>query len=105
MKEFAVYTAARLGIFLLSYGLIVAVYLLVTGSDQVPLFWPFLLAVLISAVASVTLLRKQRDAFAAAVRARAVRSATRRRMVAEHGGPGAPTGEQESSSEPEDPGR
>ncbi len=81
MKEFAVYTAARLGIFLVTYGVIVAVYLLATGADHVPLIWPFLLAVLVSAVASVTLLRKQRDAFAAAVHERAERSAQRRRMT------------------------
>ena len=83
VKEFAVYTAARLGIFLLSYAVIVGVYLAATGEDQVPLIWPFLVAVVISAVASMTLLRKQRDAFAAAVQERAARSAQRRRLVEE----------------------
>jgi hypothetical protein len=81
VKEFAIYTAARLGVFLVSYAVVVGVYLLVTGADRVPLFWPFLLAVVVSAVASMTLLRRQRDAFAMSVQQRAERSAARRRMV------------------------
>jgi hypothetical protein len=81
VKEFAIYTAARLGVFLVSYAVVVGVYLLVTGADQVPIFWPFLLAVVVSAIASMTLLRSQRDAFARSVHRRAERSAARRRMV------------------------
>lgn len=81
MKEFAIYTAARLGVFLVCYAVIVGVYLLVSGGDRVPVFWPFLLAVVVSAVASMTLLRRQREAFAMSVQRRAERSAARRRMV------------------------
>jgi hypothetical protein len=81
VKEFAIYTAARLGVFLVSYAAVVGVYLVVTGEDRVPLFWPFLLAVVVSAIASMTLLRRQRDAFAMSVQRRAERSAARRRMV------------------------
>ena len=71
VKEFAVYTVARLGLFVASYALVVGVYLLVSGGDQIPLFWPFLLAVVISAVASVYLLRGQRERFARVVQRRA----------------------------------
>lgn len=71
MKEFAVYTAARLGLFVGSYALVVGVYLLVTGADQVPLLWPFVLAAVISAVASIYLLRGMRERFALAVERRA----------------------------------
>lgn len=81
MKEFAVYTAARLGLFLVSYALVIGVYLLVSGADKIPVFWPFLLAVVMSAFGSVYLLRKQRDAFARSVQARAERAAARRQMV------------------------
>lgn len=81
MKEFAIYTAARLGLFVVSYAAVVGVYLAVTGERQIPLFWPFLLAVVISAIASAVLLRRQRDAFAASVQRRAERSAERRRLV------------------------
>ena len=82
MKEFAVYTAARLGLFLVSYALVIGVYLIVSGADQIPVFWPFLVAVIMSAVGSVYLLRKQREDFARAVQGRAERAAARRHMVA-----------------------
>lgn len=74
MKEFAVYTAARLVLFAVAYGLVVGGYLLVSDASAIPLFWPFLAAVLISAVASAFLLRRQRDAFALAVQRRAERA-------------------------------
>jgi membrane protein implicated in regulation of membrane protease activity len=74
VKEFAVYTAARLGLFAVSYALVVGVYLLAVGGGPVPLFWPFLLAVVISAIASAYLLRSQRDRFALAVQKRAQRA-------------------------------
>ncbi|HEX6248518.1 MAG TPA: DUF4229 domain-containing protein [Nocardioidaceae bacterium] len=81
MKEFAIYTAARLGIFVVVYAAIIGIYLAVSDGDTIPLFWPFLLAVLISAVASAVLLRKQRDAFALAVQRRAEKGAARRAAV------------------------
>lgn len=77
MKEFAIYTAARLGLFLVSYVVIVGVYLLVSGDRQIPLFWPFLLAIVVSAIASVYLLRAQRERFAQAVQRRAERASAR----------------------------
>jgi hypothetical protein len=78
VKEFAVYTAARLGLFLLAYALVIGIYLLVSGErDQIPLIWPFLVAVVISGVASVYLLRPQRERFAQAVHRRAQRASTR----------------------------
>lgn len=81
MKEFVVYTAARLGLFLATYVTVVGIYLLVSGEDTIPVLWPFLVAVLISAIASVYLLRGMRDRFALAVQQRAERAATRRRAV------------------------
>lgn len=71
MKEFAVYTAARIGLFIASYAVIAGVYILVSGSSHVPLFWPFVLAALISAAASYYLLSGQRARFAARVEQRA----------------------------------
>lgn len=72
-----VYTLARLGLFVASYALVVGVYLLVTGGDRVPLIWPFLVAVVISAVASFYLLRGMRERFALVVEARANRASQR----------------------------
>ena len=71
MKEFAVYTAARVGLFIAAYAVIAGVYILVSGSSHVPLFWPFVLAALVSAVASYYLLSGQRARFAARVEQRA----------------------------------
>jgi mannitol-specific phosphotransferase system IIBC component len=71
VKEFAVYTLARLGLFAASYAIVVGVYLLVSGSGAVPLLWPFLVAVLVSAVASLYLLKGQRERFAAVVQQKA----------------------------------
>lgn len=82
MKEFWIYTAARLGLFVVSYAVIIGIYLLASGEDQLPVFWPFLLAVIVSAIASAVLLRKQRDRFTAAVHQRAERAAARRSAVA-----------------------
>lgn len=69
MKEFAVYTAARLGLFVASYLVLAGIILLV--SDRVPLLWPLLVAAVISSVASVYLLRPQRERFAAVIDRRA----------------------------------
>ena len=77
MKEFAVYTLARIGLFVASYAVIVGVYMLVAGTDHVPLLWPFLAAAIVSAVASYYLLQGPRQRFAARVDARA-RAASQR---------------------------
>jgi hypothetical protein len=77
VKEFAVYTLARLGVFVASYAVVVGVYMLVAGTDHVPVLWPFLAAIVISAVASYYLLRGPRERFARRVEARAA-AATRR---------------------------
>jgi hypothetical protein len=71
VKEFIVYTLARIGLFVASYALIVGVYLLVTGGDKVPLLWPLLLAAVVSSIASVYLLKQMRERFAAVIDRRA----------------------------------
>jgi hypothetical protein len=71
VKEFAVYTVARIGLFLASYAVIAGVYMVVTGTRHVPVFWPFLLAALVSAVGSYYLLKGPRARFAARVEERA----------------------------------
>ena len=77
MKEFIVYTLARIGLFVASYALIVGVYLLVTGGDKVPLLWPLLLAAIVSSIASVYLLRQMRERFAAVIDRRAKAASAR----------------------------
>jgi hypothetical protein len=77
VKEFAVYTLSRIGLFVAAYALVAGVYLLATGASSVPIIWPFVVAVLISAVASLFLLRGQRERFAAAVQRRATKATKR----------------------------
>jgi Protein of unknown function (DUF4229) len=75
VKAFVVYSVARLGIFVASYAIIAGIWLLATGGEAVPLLWPLLVAMVISAVASVYLLRGPRQRFAAQVDERATRAA------------------------------
>ena len=76
VKEFAVYTALRLGLFVVCYAVLGGLYLLLFG-DRGLVIWPFLLAVVVSSVLSVSLLRRQREAFALRVQQRADRAAAR----------------------------
>jgi mannitol-specific phosphotransferase system IIBC component len=71
VKEFVVYTVARIGLFAASFAIIAGIYILVTGSDSVPIVWPVLLAAVVSAVASLYLLKGPRARFAARVEQRA----------------------------------
>ena len=71
MKDFAIYTVARIGLFVASYAVIAGVWMLASGSSSVPILWPLLLAAVMSAVASFYLLRGRRARFAARVDARA----------------------------------
>ncbi len=74
MKEFAVYTAMRILLFLASFGIVVGIMSLVLGG-RYNLFWAIVLAFLISGVASFFILDRQREAFARRVEARASRAA------------------------------
>jgi mannitol-specific phosphotransferase system IIBC component len=71
VKEFVVYTVARIGLFAASFAIIAGIYILATGSDSVPIVWPVLLAAVVSAVASLYLLKGPRARFAARVEQRA----------------------------------
>jgi hypothetical protein len=73
VKGFLLYTAARFGIFLATYALVVGVYLLVTDSRELPILWPLLVAAVLSTLVSVVLLRRQRDRLSAGVQSRAER--------------------------------
>ncbi len=77
MKEFTIYTVARLGLFVASYAVIAAVYMLVMGTSSVPLVWPVLLAAVVSAGASIRLLKGPRSRFAARVEQRAANMSRR----------------------------
>ena len=48
VKEFAVYTLSRIGLFVAAYAIVVGIYLLVTGGSSVPLLWPVISVVLLA---------------------------------------------------------
>jgi mannitol-specific phosphotransferase system IIBC component len=71
VKEFVVYTLARVGLFAASFVIILGIWAAVTGSLAV--LWAVVLAAVVSAVASYYLLRGPREKFAARVEDRAAR--------------------------------
>ena len=73
MKEFVVYTAMRLALFLASFGVVVGVMALVLDG-RYNLFWAVILAFLVSGIASYFILDRQREAFARRVESRASRA-------------------------------
>ncbi len=73
MKEFVVYTAMRIALFVASFGVVVGVMALVFDG-RYNLFWAVILAFLISGIASYFILNRQREAFAQRVESRASRA-------------------------------
>jgi ABC-type bacteriocin/lantibiotic exporter with double-glycine peptidase domain len=71
VKEFVIYTALRLGLFLASLLVVVGVWMLL--ADSVPVLWVVVIAFVISGLASYFLLNRQREAFARRVETRAER--------------------------------
>ena len=71
MKEFVIYTALRLGLFVASLVVVVGVWMLL--ADTVPILWPLVISLVMSGLASYFLLNRQREAFARRVERRAER--------------------------------
>ena len=76
MKLFVAYTAARFGVFVVVYGVIIGIYILVAGTP-IPVLWPLLVAAVLSAVVSAYLLSGLRQRFAEQVDQRAGRMSQR----------------------------
>ena len=73
MKEFALYTAARLGLFVVCYVVVLGLVTLAAGRDAAAGVLPLVVAVVVSAALSAYALRGLRDRFASRVQARADR--------------------------------
>lgn len=71
MKEFWIYTALRVGLFVGAFCIVFGVWFLV--ADSVNVLFVVVIAFLVSGVASYVLLERQRSAFAARVERRAGR--------------------------------
>ncbi len=72
MKEFAVYTVLRLLMFAATFGIVIGVWLLASGSANI--FLAVVIAFVVSGLGSYFLLNGQREAFARRVEARAARA-------------------------------
>ncbi len=75
VKEFAVYTALRILLFLASLGVVTGIWLLV--ADQANLLATFVIAFVLSGIGSYYLLNGPREALAQRVDARARRASVR----------------------------
>lgn len=73
MKEFVVYTALRIVLFLASLAVVIGVWALL-ADNRVHLFWAVVISFLVSGVASYFLLDRYRAAFARRVEERAARA-------------------------------
>jgi len=79
VREFAVYTLWRLGLFVATYALVVGAYALLREGEVFPMAfgWPLLAALIVSSIASIYLLTGQRERFAAVVERRAAAASRR----------------------------
>ncbi|MET0837908.1 MAG: DUF4229 domain-containing protein [Marmoricola sp.] len=76
MKEFAIYTGLRLGLFVVTYAVLGWLYVGVFGKTGA-LLWPFLGAIVVSSLLSWKFLAPQRERFAAVIQGRAERTSAR----------------------------
>jgi len=82
VKEFVVYTALRLVLFVGAFAVTAGIWLAV--SDSVPLLWALVIALLVSGVASYFMLDRPRESFARRVeRARKASAAFEERKARE----------------------
>jgi hypothetical protein len=77
MKDFVIYTAMRIGLFLACYAVFAGIAVLVTNSNGANLVWPFVAAVIVSAGLALKFLKGPRERFAARVQERAARATAR----------------------------
>lgn len=75
VKEFVVYTALRLALFIGSFAIVFGIWFAITG--DVPIFWAVVIAFVASGLGSYFLLNAQREAFARRVEVRAHAASTR----------------------------
>lgn len=77
VKPFVVYTLLRVALFVACYSLTIGIYMLLAGTDSVPVLWPLLVAVVLSSLLSYPLLRGPRERFALRIEERAQRATER----------------------------
>ena len=77
MKEFVIYTGLRIVLFALALLVVLGIWFGISGENSISIgtmIWPILIAMVVSGLASYTLLSRQRDAFAQVVERRAAKA-------------------------------
>ena len=77
MKDFAVYTALRIGLFIACYAILAGLWMLFSKGDELNLLWPFVGAFIVWGVLSLKLLQGPRERFAQRVQDRAARASAK----------------------------
>lgn len=80
MKEFWIYTGLRFALLAVVFVVVTGVWMLI-ADDGVFLFWPLLVAAVISAGLSVVVLRGPRERFAQSIQDRAAASTARVKLM------------------------
>ncbi|WP_232679624.1 DUF4229 domain-containing protein [Nocardioides sp. R-C-SC26] len=75
MKEFWIYTLARIALFAVTWGMVAGAWLLVTG--EASLGWSLIIAFILSGIGSYVVLQGPREALAQRVQTRAASATTR----------------------------
>lgn len=77
MKHFVIYSALRLALFLVTWGVVAAVATVIFGKSTEVGIWSLVLGAVISSVLSLKLLEGPRERFAQSVQGRASRATAR----------------------------
>ncbi len=77
MKEFAVYSVLRIGLFIACFGIFIGLWAMISGADEVNWILPFIAAFIVSGGLSYKLLQGPRSKFAMRVQERAKRASAK----------------------------
>ncbi|HEX7739818.1 MAG TPA: DUF4229 domain-containing protein [Marmoricola sp.] len=85
MKDFWIYTGLRIGLFVACYAVFAGASVLISGNaGDANFLWPFVAAVLVSAVLSYKVLQTPRNRFARRVQDRAERATAKFEAMKSH---------------------
>ena len=77
MKDFAIYTGLRIGLFVACFGIFLGLWAMISGTDEVTWIVPFVAAFIVSGLLSFKLLQGPRERFAQRVQERAARASAK----------------------------
>jgi hypothetical protein len=81
VKEFWTYTLLRFGMFVVTYAVVVGIWVLAFGRSDQAYAWSFVISLLVSSFLSLKYLAPQRERFAARVQSRADKVSARMQEI------------------------